>query len=49
LKVIPQAQLKVDYAGVEVGEYSAGFLAEGCVIVELKSVERLVEEPHAQL
>jgi GxxExxY protein len=49
LQAIPQAQMKVFYAGVEVGEYYADFLVEGCVIVELKAVERLVEEHHAQL
>lgn len=49
LKAIPQARMTVFYAGVEVGEYFADFLVEGCVIVELKSVERLAEEHHAQL
>jgi GxxExxY protein len=49
LKAVPQAQLKVFYAGVEVGEYYADFLVEGCVIVELKSADRLIEEHHAQL
>lgn len=48
LQASPKAQIKVYYRGVEVGEYFADFLVEGCVIVELKSVERLAEEHHAQ-
>ena len=49
LSAIPQAQLKVYYSGVVVGEYYADFLVEGCVIVELKSVEQIATEHHAQL
>lgn len=49
LSATPKAQIKVYYQGIEVGEYFADFLVEGCVIVELKSVERLAEEHHAQL
>lgn len=49
LSVIPQAAIKVSYEGIEVGEYFADFLVGGCVIVELKSVEFLVEEHHAQV
>jgi GxxExxY protein len=49
LSAIPKAQIKVYSKGVEVGEYFADFLVEGCVILELKSVERLIEEHHAQL
>jgi hypothetical protein len=41
--------MKVYYEGVEVGDYYADFLVAGCVIVELKSVERLADEHHAQL
>ena len=49
LLVVPQAPLKVYYSGELVGEYFADFLIEGCVIVELKSVEQLATEHHAQL
>ncbi|MFO0850061.1 MAG: GxxExxY protein [Gemmataceae bacterium] len=45
----PQAPLTVHYAGVAVGEYFADFLVEGRVVVELKAVEQLAAEHHAQL
>jgi GxxExxY protein len=49
LNIVPQAQLKVYYEGVVVGEYFADFLVEGCVIVELKAAEQFASEHHAQL
>lgn len=49
LTAMPQAPLTVHYAGVAVGEYFADFLVEGRVIVELKAVEQLAAEHHAQL
>jgi GxxExxY protein len=49
LFIEPQKQLKVYYDYQEVGEYYADFLVAGCVIVELKSVEQLAPEHHAQL
>lgn len=49
LSVVPLAPIKVYYEGVEVGEYFADFLVDGCVIVELKSVDFLVAEHHAQV
>lgn len=49
LSAVPQAPLKVHYAGIIVGEYFADFLVEGRVILELKSVEQLAAEHHAQL
>jgi GxxExxY protein len=49
LSAIPQAPLKVLYKGNIVGDYFADFLVEGCVIVELKSIERLAPEHHVQL
>jgi GxxExxY protein len=49
LTVIPQAPLKVYYSGVVVGEYFADFLVEGRVIIELKAVEQVATEHHAQL
>ncbi len=49
LTFVPLAPIKVYYEGVEVGEYFADFLVEGCVIVELKSVDFLAAEHHAQV
>lgn len=49
LDVIQQAQIAVFYEGVEVGRYSADFIVERRVIVELK-VARLIDTAHeAQL
>jgi GxxExxY protein len=47
--VQPQAPIHVYYDGVDVGEYWADLLVENCVIVELKAVEALCDEHHAQL
>jgi GxxExxY protein len=41
--------VKVYYQGVIVGEYFADLLVEGCIIVELKSVEALADEHFARL
>src|SRR3954467_4705013 len=49
LNVVPQGQLLVQYEGEIVGEYYADLLVEGKVIVELKAVEQLAPEHHAQL
>ncbi len=49
LHVIPQAPIKVLYEGVCIGEYFADLLVEGCVIVEIKAVERFAEAHEAQL
>jgi GxxExxY protein len=49
LTVRPQVPIKVYYEGQEVGDYFADLLIEECVIAELKSVEALAEEHHAQL
>jgi GxxExxY protein len=49
LSIVPQARMEVFYDGVPVGEYFADFLVEGCVIVELKTVERLAREHEAQV
>lgn len=49
LHVVQQAQIAVFYEGVEVGRYSADFIVEQRVIVELK-VARLIDTAHeAQL
>ena len=49
LAVVPQAPLCVYIAGTVVGEYFADFLVEDRVIVELKAVEQIATEHHAQL
>ena len=47
--VEPQARIEVHYEGTVVGEYFADLLVAGCVVVELKAVEHLIAEHHAQL
>jgi GxxExxY protein len=49
LQVEPQARIDVYYEGEKVGEYFADLLVNSCVIVELKAMEQLCEENHAQL
>ncbi len=49
LRVQQQVPINVNYEGVIVGEYFADILVEGCVIVEIKAVEKLCEEHSAQL
>ncbi|HLW66914.1 MAG TPA: GxxExxY protein [Gemmataceae bacterium] len=49
LRAIPSARIKVYYEGIEVGCYFADILVEDCVIVELKAVEALAKEHHAQI
>jgi GxxExxY protein len=49
LNVVRQAPIKVFYNGQEVGEYFADLIVEGCVIIELKAVEKLSEIHEAQL
>lgn len=49
LSVVQQAPIKVRYNGQLVGEYYADLLVEDKVIVELKTVEALAGEHHAQL
>ena len=49
LSVVQQAPIKVYYNGQLVGEYYADLLVEDKVIVELKAVEALADEHHAQL
>jgi GxxExxY protein len=43
LKVEQKKPISVYYNGVVVGEFEADLVVEGCVIVELKSVENLVK------
>ena len=47
--VVQQAPIKVYYDTQLVGEYYADILVAGKVIVELKVVEALTDEHHAQL
>ncbi len=49
LDVEPQKEILVYYDGVVVGKYAADLLANGLVIVELKSVHKLLPEHEAQL
>ena len=49
LSAMQQAPVKVYYSGAQVGQYYADLLVEGKVILELKSVEALAGEHHAQL
>ncbi len=44
-----QKQINVHYKGQVIGEYFADLIVNGCVIVELKAAEALVEEHEAQL
>jgi GxxExxY protein len=49
LEVVQQAQIKVYYTGVAVGEYYADLLVADAVIVEIKAVRALLKEHEAQL
>lgn len=44
-----QKQIKVHYNGQVIGEYFADLIVNGCVILELKASEALVEEYEMQL
>ena len=49
LRVEQQFKIVVYFGGQIVGEYYADLVVEGCVIVELKAVQSLLEEHNAQL
>lgn len=49
LRVEPQAQIDVLYRGHVVGTYYADLLVDDCIVLELKAVETLLPEHHAQL
>jgi GxxExxY protein len=49
LKVEQQKNIRVNYEGVEIGDYYADLLVNDCVIIELKAAESLCEEHEAQL
>jgi GxxExxY protein len=49
LAVVPQAPINVSYDGEVIGDYFADLFVNACVIVELKAVEALCDEHHAQL
>ncbi len=49
LEVVQQAEIKVYYTGVVVGEYYADLLVADAVIVEIKAVRALLAEHEAQL
>ncbi|HEY0075784.1 MAG TPA: GxxExxY protein [Abditibacteriaceae bacterium] len=48
-QVEQQVPINVYYNAVVVGEYFADLLVNGCVIVEIKALEKLCEEHSAQL
>ena len=49
LSIVQQVPIKVYYDDELVGEYYADLLVSDSVIVELKAVEALADEHHAQL
>jgi GxxExxY protein len=49
LKVEQQKNIRVNYEGMEIGDYYADLLVNDCVIIELKAAESLCEEHEAQL
>ncbi len=49
LKVEQQKNIRVNYEGMEIGDYYADLLVNECVIIELKAAESLCEEHEAQL
>lgn len=49
LKVEQQKNIRVNYEGMEIGDYYADLLVNECVIIELKAAENLCEEHEAQL
>ncbi len=49
VRVLQQVPINVRYEAVVVGKYFADLLVEDCVVVEVKSVEKLCEEHSAQL
>lgn len=44
-----QKRIKVYYKEIEVGDYFADIVVNNCLILELKSVENISKERHAQL
>ncbi|WP_298223221.1 GxxExxY protein [Flavobacterium sp.] len=44
-----QKRIKVGYKGIEVGEYFADIVVNDTLILELKSIESISKEHHAQL
>ena len=48
-KVVQQAPIHVNYDGVIVGEYYADLVVNDAVILELKSVEAILDDHKAQL
>jgi GxxExxY protein len=49
LKVIAQKNIRVNYEGVEVGDYYADLIVNDLIIIELKEAETLCIEHEAQL
>ncbi len=49
LDVVQQAPITIYYAGQVIGEYYADLLVADTIIVEIKAVQKLVEQHEAQL
>jgi GxxExxY protein len=49
LRCESQKNIKVYYDGQVIGDYFADILVEGCVILELKSVQKIAPEHEVQL
>ena len=48
IQATAQASFAIDYKGQYSGEYYSDILVEGVLVIELKRVERLANEPMAQ-
>lgn len=49
LRVETQRPIQVMYKGVVIGQYYADMFVEDCILVEIKSVNKLVKEHESQL
>ena len=49
IQAVPQHGVTVYYKGATIGEYVADLMVEGCVIVELKAVEKLHDLHEVQI
>lgn len=47
--VEPQKAMQVRYKGVVVGEYVADMVVQGCLIIELKAVDKIIDAHELQL
>ena len=49
IKYVTEEPIKVSYKGVEIGSYFADIFVEGCLIVELKAIEKLSSAHEVQV